>query len=87
MLIPQAPIVSNFHMKILIILLAITAIYWIWRTLSGSGRRVQPGQQSKEQNMVSCSHCGLHIPQSEAVSSEQLYYCCNEHSKLGPKKP
>lgn len=86
MLFSQAPIVSNFHMKILTILIAIAAIYWIWRTLSGSRRRVQPRQQAKEQNMVACAHCGLHVPVAEAIASAEQYYCCKEHSKLGSEK-
>jgi uncharacterized protein len=30
-------------------------------------------------NMVSCHHCGLHLPQNEALEKDSRYYCCREH--------
>lgn len=30
--------------------------------------------------MVSCSHCGLHLPQRDAVHKAGRYYCCQEHA-------
>jgi len=72
-------------MKIFIILVALAAIFWAWRTLSGSRQGVHmSSRQKEEKNMVACIHCGLHIPQDEAVISQQQYYCCKEHSLLGP---
>ena len=74
-------------MKILIILVAIVAIFWAWRTLSRSRQGMHTASRRvKEKNMVACVHCGLHIPQDEAVVSRQLNYCCKEHSMLGPGK-
>jgi len=71
-------------MKILIIIIAVAAIFWAWRTLSGSRQAVQSTRQIKEKDMVACVHCGVHIPQDEAVVSGQQNYCCEEHSRLGP---
>ena len=73
-------------MKILAIFIAVAAIFWAWRTLSGSRQRQHTGSQVKEKDMVACSHCGLHIPLDEAIVSDQLNYCCREHSRLGPEK-
>jgi len=35
--------------------------------------------------MVRCAHCGLHIPEAEAVRSDAQYYCSLEHSKADEK--
>lgn len=41
-----------------------------------------PREQTPEA-MVSCSHCGLHVPASEALRSVSgALYCSNEHRKL-----
>jgi uncharacterized protein len=32
--------------------------------------------------MVRCAHCGLHIPENEAVTMQGRYYCSKEHLKL-----
>lgn len=41
----------------------------------------QKAQESFE-TMVSCSHCGLHLPKAEAVSRHGRHYCCAEHADL-----
>jgi hypothetical protein len=33
--------------------------------------------------MVTCAHCHLNVPGSEAVASAGLHYCCDEHRQLG----
>lgn len=32
-------------------------------------------------NMVRCTHCGLHIPESEAIQEGQDYFCSTAHQK------
>jgi len=38
-------------------------------------------QSLQAMNMVACDYCGIHLPQSEAVSQEDHYYCCKEHAR------
>ncbi len=65
-------------------LLLILVIVVVWRLAQGVRRKnaarqappAAPGQ------MVSCSHCGLYLPQSEAVAEGDKYYCCAEHRRL-----
>lgn len=33
---------------------------------------------------VRCAHCGLFLPKTQAVLSEQDYYCSKAHSQAGP---
>jgi uncharacterized protein len=41
-----------------------------------------PGIAATEM-MVSCAHCGIHLPLSEAlVGSDKRHYCCDEHRAL-----
>ena len=35
--------------------------------------------------MVSCAHCGMFVPASEAVHAEGLDYCSPAHVRLPPK--
>ena len=37
--------------------------------------------------MVSCAHCGVHLPQSEAVTAGALHYCGSQHRDAGPAPP
>jgi uncharacterized protein len=48
---------------------------------TGATRRRSPGPQP----MVSCAHCGLHLPQPDALEGEGgRHYCSAEHRRLGP---
>jgi len=48
---------------------------------SRDARRRTPGPQA----MVSCAHCGLHLPQPDALEGEGgRHYCSAEHRRLGP---
>ena len=31
------------------------------------------------ENMVKCTHCGVHLPVSEAFLANQLFYCSKAH--------
>ena len=31
------------------------------------------------ENIVACAHCGVHLPQSEAVPAEALWFCGQPH--------
>lgn len=32
------------------------------------------------QDMVRCAECGVHLPKSESILKNGVYYCCPEHS-------
>jgi uncharacterized protein len=45
----------------------------------------QPHSGASE-NMVRCAHCGIHLPQSEAVLIEGRTWCSPEHVRLGMRE-
>lgn len=68
-------------MKYLIWLLVILAAIWAFKR---SRRPAKPAEDSKTpnpspSNMVACAHCGLHLPQEEAVTGTKGLYCSTEH--------
>ncbi len=48
-----------------------------WLIQSG-GNPMQP-PAGKDERMVKCAYCGLHIPESEAVQADGNSYCSVEH--------
>lgn len=41
-----------------------------------------PAAVPKHGAMVRCDYCDLHLPENEALRSENTYYCCEEHKRL-----
>lgn len=51
----------------------------------GAARTERQRRKAAAQTMVSCAHCGLHLPEAESVEGEGgRYYCGAEHRRLGP---
>ena len=75
----------------LILLLAAVALVWWWLRSRRSPVRTDsaapkpPANSHAAHEMVSCAHCGVHLPQSDAVSDAAgAFYCSDEHRRLGP---
>ena len=69
-------------------LLLVLVIVVVWRLAQGARRKNAGREAAREANpaasgqMVSCSHCGLYLPKSEAVAEGEKYFCCAEHRRL-----
>jgi len=72
--------------KALIILLAILAGVWLWRSgrqknLENRGRPPAgpPSNGGGTPSMVACAVCGVHVPPADAVTGRQGSYCSAAH--------
>jgi uncharacterized protein len=36
----------------------------------------------KEEDMVCCDYCGIHLPRSESISTQDKAFCSKEHQRL-----
>lgn len=76
-------------MKYLLVLFVIGIGLWV---LLGRGRRarrradasVQREAAAAKARMTACAHCGLHVPEAEALFDAQgRAFCGDEHRRLG----
>ncbi|MEF7614278.1 PP0621 family protein [Aquincola sp. MAHUQ-54] len=74
-------------MKYLVLVLVVVLVLWLM-----SGRRQRPpmprppAPPPRLEGMVSCRHCGLHLPRSEAVADAAGdTYCSGTHRDAGPR--
>lgn len=68
-------------MKYLIWLLVILLVIWAVkrnRRVDNAGSKKSTPLESPS-NMVTCAHCGIHLPQDEAIMGEKGLYCSAEH--------
>lgn len=74
-------------MKVLFWAIVIAFVYWAWRR-SRSVRPAQPPAQAAPQDMVACTHCGMHLPHDEAVTGTRGQYCSTTHrNAAGDRNP
>ena len=83
--------------KILVLLIVVLAFFWLLRrALSSrkpkSGPRPQDAPSQATPALVACAHCGVHLPQNEAIESTEgdtsapgRFFCTREHLRLGPR--
>jgi uncharacterized protein len=71
--------------RFLILLLLIGVVLWF---VFGRSRSRQARQADKPRDPVAfatCVHCGVHLPQDDAVMDGGRAYCSEAHRLAGPK--
>jgi len=56
--------------------------YYLYRRWSDAKKIAAANKPAKPQAMRRCAHCGLHLPEKEAISQNQLYFCSEDHKNL-----
>lgn len=75
-------------MKYLLVALVLIVAIGIWRN---NRRKAAPPAAQKPrlkhpEDMVTCAHCGVHLPSSDAITSpDRVHYCSTAHRHLGPR--
>ena len=72
-------------MKFALVIAVVLVAVWIWRNNRQNERNDAPGPAARRPAspapMVACAHCGMHLPQDEAVRGQRGVYCCHEHRR------
>lgn len=75
-------------LKFLLLIAVVFVVLWAMRRASLPPPPAPPRRNSppRLESMVRCSHCGLHLPRSEAVLDEQgRVFCSVPHRIAGPR--
>ena len=66
-------------MKYLLLLLLIGVLWWRWKKAQAGEARMELPPVPKSENMLACSHCGVHQPASDCLRDGERVYCCAAH--------
>lgn len=67
-------------MKVLLVLLAIYALWWLLRRSFGGLRPSAPqAPPSPAQTILACAQCGVHLPQDETLPGRGGVFCGEAH--------
>jgi uncharacterized protein len=69
-------------MKFVLLVLAVLALIWLIRGARRPGPPARPTaapEEGKARPMVACQHCGVHLPQHEALPGRGGVFCGEAH--------
>ncbi|MEX2367511.1 MAG: PP0621 family protein [Pseudohongiellaceae bacterium] len=70
-------------MGLIRILIFIMVIWLIWRMIRNYQVKQQQAREASgkldQKKMVRCEFCNVHLPQSDAVSEKDLWFCNQSH--------
>ncbi len=72
--------------KLILLLILVFIAYLFYKGFRRAGSaRVERGDpaQPVAERMVACARCGVHLPESESLQSDDGYFCSEEHRRLG----
>ncbi len=69
-------------MKYVILAVVIVLAYFIIKSHLKKVERSRDRRALKDEDMVRCVQCGVHLPRSESVMSGELFYCSPDHRRL-----
>ena len=65
------------------LVVAFLALWAFGRRARRDRRPSAPTGARRDETMVRCAHCGVFLPDREAVRAQGRPYCSREHSKMG----
>ena len=73
--------------RLVVLILLVVAAAWLIRRALRRARKSEVEKQPPEQaDLVSCAHCGMHLPRAETRLAGDRVYCSDEHARLGPRE-
>lgn len=73
------------HVKFLLLLALAAVVWWLWRNRARVPHETPPPAAREAEAMVACVHCGVLLPQSEALAEDGRFYCSEAHRAAGSK--
>jgi uncharacterized protein len=74
--------------RIILAIVVVALVFWLLRRALAATKRPDSPQAPTDLpkgDLVSCAHCKVNLPRSEARTAGGHYYCSEEHWRLGPK--
>lgn len=66
--------------RLLLVVAIVAVVYLLVRSYrQNSASKSEGSNGALTEDMVRCSHCGVHLPKSESLSSGEYDYCCKAH--------
>ena len=68
------------------VVIVVAAVWLVKRALAGGKQGEVARKPPIDGELVSCAHCGVHLPRAEARVGGERLFCSDEHVRLGPAR-
>ena len=68
--------------KILLLVLGLFVAYWILKSYKKKVERRANRPAVGAEDMVRCAQCGVHVPRSDSLASDESFYCSADHRRI-----
>lgn len=81
---PRTETAHNVLLRLILLILLGFVIFDLYKGFKRSikGGAQPPPNDKAVEHMVTCAKCGVHLPESDSVTSGGKHYCCEEHRRL-----
>jgi uncharacterized protein len=69
--------------RLILLFIIVAILMWLLRRLfSGTPEpeEIEHKDEPKPEDMRQCKFCGIHVPESSAISLNNNPYCCQDHA-------
>ncbi len=66
---------------ILLVLILLAILYYRWRRMRPVGQKPQAADVQPPVRTIRCAHCGLVLPEKEAVRMNGVPFCSTRHAR------
>ena len=63
-------------------MLAVVIIWAVLHSYAKARKRDEAPRMAAPEDMVCCTHCGVHLPRSESHASGEKFFCSEDHLRL-----
>lgn len=70
-------------LKYLLLLALLLIVWWAWKKRAGEDRSSNDMPSRIPERMVRCAHCGVHLPESDAIVEGGVHFCNDAHRRAG----
>ncbi len=68
--------------KLIFLLVLVIVVWAVFKNILKSRARGGEPRIPTPEDMVRCTHCGVHLPRSESLTSGGNYFCSEDHLRL-----
>ena len=72
-------------MKYVLVVLVVVVVGWLLLRARSRAPTRGAAAAPKSQQVIACSHCGVHLPRVDCVEDSSGVYCSHEHRIAGPR--